>query len=334
MFIYIDESGTFTLAPKVGSWNTVAAYVVPEADRKNVREVLRKLKLDSGHAYTDEIKLKDISEQQVIQLLHDLNKYNSTLYISGIDLGSQNREAIVEHQRIQVEKIRSNIPKMVYEEGRALVDDLAARVERLSLQLYTQMVAQIDLLDQVYRSTTLFYAQRIPATLGAFRWLIDEKNPDRPLFEETMRHLAPAFMQSKSLREPGIFVEGFDYSHYERAFGYKGGEIPKYLEEETGVEIRSASNLGKLLSDISFVRSHDFPGVQLADLLASTFRRALRGEFEDNHGIARLLGNLSVQRPKYQPPIHLITLSEEEAASGNAREIAEVARSTARSMLM
>ena len=145
--------------------------------------------------------------------------------------------------------------------------------------------------------------------------------------------MAPTLLQSRSLREPGIFVEGFDYTHYERAFGYKDDEIPTYLQEETGTEIKSASNLGKVLSDFLFVRSHDVPGVQVADLLASTFRRALRGEFQDNIGMTRLLGALTVQRAKPNPSIHLITLSEEQIATGHAFDVAQAAKKAARRML-
>jgi len=294
---------------------------------------LRDLKLASGRPYTDEIKLKHLKEQQLKRLLHRLRELDSTLFISAIDLGKQQSTEIAEHQAIQVEKIRINKPRMLHEEGRASIEDIASRVERLSPQLYTQLVVQIDLLDQVYRSTTLYYSQRIPATIGTFRWRIDEKNSTRPLFEETMRHMAPALLQSRSLRDPGIFVEGFDYSHYERAFGYTEEEIPNYLQEETDTEIKSASNLGKVLSDFLFVRSHDLPGVQIADLLASAFRRALRGEFEDNIGVARLLGALTVQRAHPNPSIHLITLSEEQLASGCAYDVAQAAKESARPML-
>lgn len=311
----------------------MAAYVVPEVDRRRLERVLRELKLSCGRSHSDEVKLKELTEPQLKEFLRRLRELESTLFISAIDLGKQSSTSISQHQTIQVEKIRVNEPRMLYEEGRALIKDLASRVEQLSPQLYTQLVVQVDLLDQVYRSTTLYYSQRIPATLGAFRWRIDEKNSTRPLFEETLKHMAPALLQSRSLREPGIFVEGFDYSHYERAFGYKQDEIPKYVQEETNTEIKSASNLGKVLSDFSFVRSHDVPGVQVADLLSSTFRRALRGEFQDNVGVAHLLGTLTVQRAKPNPSIHLITLSEEVLASGHAFDVAQATRSAARPML-
>ena len=334
MFIYIDESGSFAPSARTDSWNVVAAYVVPEVSRKHVENVLRNLKLALGRAYTDELRLKDLTESNVKYFISELAKSDCALFISAIDLGAQDPASIEVHQKSQVEKIRANIPRMIYEEGRRSIEDVAARVERLPLQLYTQMVAQIDLLDQVYRSTTLYYSQRIPATLGAFRWRVDEKNSNRPIYEQTMRHMAPPLLQSKSLRDPAVFVIGFDYSHYEKSFGYKQNEIPKYLQEETGIKIDSGSNLGRVLRDFSFVRSHDVPGVQVADLLASAYRRALRNEFQSNLEIASLLGSMTVQRAKQQPSIHLISLSDNQYASGQAFDVAMAARTTARKMLM
>lgn len=333
MFIYIDESGSFVLSPSKDSWNVVAAYVVPEVTRKHAEALLRQLKLSAGRLYSDEIKLKDLSEAQLGSFVASLGQLNSTLFVSCIDLGSQEQGAIVAHQSSQVEKIRANRARMIYEEGRALIDDLASRVERLSPQLYTQLVVQIDLLDQVYRSSTLYYAQRVPPTLGSFRWRIDEKNSSRPLFEETMRHMAPPLLQAKSLSDPVMFIREFDYSHYERAFRFAPGEEPTYLQEETGIDVGSGFNLGKILRDSEFVRSHDVPGVQIADLLASSFRRVLRNEFQDSLGMASKLGRLTVQRAKPHPPIHLISLSRDQYALGHVIDVVQATEATTRPML-
>lgn len=333
MFIYIDESGSFVPAPSTNSWNVIAAFVVPEAIRKHAEFALLQLKRAAGKAYNDEAKLRDVSEAQLGVFLARLAKLDSIVFVSCIDLGSQDPSVIGAHQAIQVEKIQANIPRMIYPEGRALIEDLAARVGGLSAQLYIQMVAQIDLLDQVYRQTTLYYSQRIPATLGSFRWRIDEKNSSRPIFEQTLRHLAPPLLQSKSLHEPSIFVHEFDYSHYERAFRFAPVEMPTYLQEETGIEIGSGSNLGKVLKDFAFVRSHDVPGVQIADLLASAFRRVLRGDFEHNSKVARSLGRIMVQRAKPHPPINLISLSEDQYAIGYVADLARVLGQASRSMI-
>lgn len=332
MFIYIDESGTFVTSAVPNSWNVVAALVVPEATRKPISELLRHLKNSSGRSSTDEVKLKDISEARIRSFINDLSQLNANLHASCIDSGAHDAEVAPTHKRIQVEKIRENIPKMVYPEGRAMIEDLANRVERLSNQLYTQMVVQIALLDQVYRSSTLYYAQRVPATLSTFRWRIDEKNSSRPVFEETMRHMAPPLLQTKSLREPVIFIEESDYSHFERSFRFAPGEGPTHLGLPKDA-VDSGSNLGKILRDFEFVRSQDVDGVQVADLLATTLRRVLRDEFSDNLAMAKALGHLTVQRGKQNPSIHLISMSEDQIAHGHTIEVVQAIQSSAKSML-
>lgn len=331
MFIYIDESGSFVSAPSVNSWNVVAAYAVSEPARRYAEAALLQLKVAAGYRNCEEVKLKDINEVQLATFLDNLSSLKAIAFASCIDLGAQDPEDISAHQLIQVEKIRANGPRMIYKEGRTMIEDLANRVQKLSLQLYTQMIVQLDLLDQVHRATTLYFSQRVPATLGSFRWRIDEKNSSRPVFEETFRHIAAPILQSMSLTEPAIFVREFNYSHYDRAFQYAPGEMPTYLQEATGVHIDSGSNLGKVLKDFDFVRSHDVPGVQIADIIASSFRRVLRGEFADNLGMAKRLGHLTVQRSQPEPSIKLVTLSREHVTpKGAAYTILAIDRASRR----
>ncbi|HFF6158313.1 TPA: DUF3800 domain-containing protein [Stenotrophomonas maltophilia] len=333
MFIYVDESGTFAHSTKSDSWCIVAGYVVPEIARKAVEETLSLLKRQLGRGFQDEVKLKDLSEANLKRFLGELGQVEGSLFVSAIDLGSQDAAAVLAHQRKQVQSVRANRQKMLYEEGRASIDDLSGRLEHLSPQLYTQMVTQIDLLDQVFRMATLYYVQRIPATLGSFKWRMDEKNSARPLFEQTLTHMAPGLIQAKSLREPGIFVKGFDYSHFEKRFRTAPEDIPAYLQEAAGHTIKSAVNLGAIMRDSKFVRSHDVPGVQVADLLASAWRRLLRGGFEDNDGVAHLLGRLTVQRPRPNPSIHLMSLGAGRLAEGAVYRAALIAGKSAKPML-
>lgn len=333
MFIFIDESGSFVFSDKSDSWCNVAAYVVPEATRRQAESALGHVKRRYGVPYTGEVKLKTISEPDLLSFLKTLSALNGTLFASAVDMGCESVDAIAQHQASQVGSILANLPKMIHDEGRELIEDLAARVERLSPQLYIQMVAQIDLIDQVYRASTLYYAQRKPETLGAFRWRIDEKNASRPVFEETLRHMAPPLLQAKAMREPGVFVEGLDYSHFDRAFRYRPEEIPTYLAEETGSEIKQASNLGKILRDFAFMRSHDSLGLQIADLLSSAIGRVLRRGFQDNLAVARALAALMVQRAYGQPPLHLISLSGSSVVSPSAEPIAHMMLASARPMI-
>lgn len=332
MFIFVDESGSFAPSLSAGSWCVVAAYVVPEIDRRKVEQVLGSLKRRLAYAYSDEVKLKHVPEPELKRFLRELGALESTLFVSAIDLGKEDAGRVGGHQADQVARIRVNRTQMLYEEGRALIDDLSGRVERLSPQLYTQMVAQIDLLDQVFRATPLFYAQRVPATLASFRWRMDEKNAARPVFEQTLTHMAPALIQAKSLREPGIFVHEFNYSHFEKNFRNAPEDVPAYLQEAAVHTIRSSVNLAAVMRDLAFVRSHDVLGVQVADLLASAWRRALRGEFVDDDEVAMLLGRLTVQREASSPPVHLISFATDQVERGSAYRAVSIARRSARAM--
>jgi hypothetical protein len=91
--------------------------------------------------------------------------------------------------------------------------------------------------------------------------------------------------------------------------------------------------LGAIMRDSKFVRSHDVPGVQVADLLASAWRRLLRGGFEDNDGVAHLLGRLTVQRPRPNPSIHLMSLGAGRLAEGAVYRAALIAGKSAKPML-
>lgn len=144
MFFYVDESGTFSQATRSDSWCVVAGYVVPEIARKRGEEALSLLKRHLGRSFQDEVKLKDLSEAELKRFLGKLGQHDGTLFISAIDLGHQDPEMVRAHQRRQVASVRANRPKMLYEEGRAAIDDLSGRLERLSPQLYTQMVVQIE----------------------------------------------------------------------------------------------------------------------------------------------------------------------------------------------
>ena len=202
MFIYIDESGSFTPTSSMDSWNIVGALVVPEASRRQLEAVLRQLKLSLGCKHTEEVKLKHLHEQDFRRFVKIIGELDCLLFVTAVDLGAQAEAQVRRHQQDQVDRIQANRPLMNYPEGREIIDDLSGRMARLSVPLYIQFVAQVDLLEQVFRSTTLYYAQRVPATLAIFRWRIDEKNAVRPSFEETMKYMAPPACPDETMAPP------------------------------------------------------------------------------------------------------------------------------------
>lgn len=315
MNIYVDESGSFVSAPTLGAWNVVVAVTAPESARAAIRHAINALKLECGTNRADEAKLNDVSESQYVRFAKRLEESHVLLFATATDAGLNSPALVSAHQQIQVAKIRENIPRMKYEGGRKGVELLAAQVEGLSPQLYAQLTCQVNLFHDVVRRSITYYAQRIPASLREFRWRIDQKNTSRTDFEDAFEKIVPILLQSRSMREPGARVQGFDYRHL-KDYELVEGEVPEYLAEEFGIKVTHGLNVQRLIrKNLRFEDSTQNVGIQVADLLASGLRRCLRLGFKDNTVVAHALGSLMLQnqRPKY--PIDLISFTDGEIES-------------------
>ena len=216
MHIAIDESGTFVHADAANTWSCVVSYVYPEADRRALRQEIEHLRRNSARPHEQEVKLRDLREVQYRRFLRRLAEQQGICFAVATDSATNTPELIEQHKAQQVENILGNVDRMIHEEGRASVAQLGDRVARLSHQLYVQMTCQVELVDRTLRHSTLHFVQRLPATLGHFRWRIDQKNIEITEYETAYTHVLAPFMQSRSIREPMILIEGADYSHYDR----------------------------------------------------------------------------------------------------------------------
>lgn len=312
MQIYIDESGSFVSAPTLGSWNVVVAVATPESARSTIERSVKALKLAAATSVSNELKLNDIPEGRYVSFLESLSRTNLLLFATATDAGYNAPERIARHQKNQVEKVRENIPRMRYEGGRQGVQKLADQLEVIPPQLYAQLVCQVDLLHDVVGRSINYFAQRIPGTLTEFRWRIDQKNTSKTTYENAFEKIAPALLQTRSIREPGARVEGFDYRRM-AAYEFQAGQPPDYLAEEYGIHVENALNVQKLIrGNLKFEDSKRSYGIQMADLLASGLRRCLRGKFQDNDAVAMALGRLMLQNKQGKYPIHLISFAEQE----------------------
>ena len=323
MHIYIDESGVFKPASHSDAWCVVAAFVVVEKDVRTLNQLVTQLKLEYGKTYKDEIKLKDINEDRYISFLSALTKFNGTLYCTATDMASVTDAVVSQHRDIQSEKVVEHKDKMIYENARTGLELLSAQIKGLSPQLYMQLVCQVNLIADVINRAILYYVQRSPMNLSQFRWRIDQKNTEKIDYEDAFEKVAPALLQSISLRNPSIAVREFDYSAMSK-FVYTKENAPKYLNECYGldVDVADSLNVGKIMRDnLSFSDSKEYIGIQIADLLASGLRRALRGQFERLDDVSKLLGRLMVQALKGRMPINLISFREGEIGNESTRRV-------------
>ena len=312
------------------SWNSIAAYVVPEGTRSKVLVALDALKREIRVHRNREVKLRDLCEGTYFRFLARLRRLDGVLYTVMIDMAANDEATIKAHQRDQAERIVKHIDKMKYKAGRQGLRGLADQIHDLSPQLYVQLQCQLILVDAIIRSATLYFVQRDPKAIGRFRWRIDQKNATRTRYETVFFTLTPVLLQSSALAEPFAMLRGADYRAFER-FEYLPGEGPTYLKDAYGIDTGPdpGINIGKIWRDnFKFVDSKDTPGVQIADLLAAGIRRTLRQGFHQNDQASRMLGSLMVQATGGQPPVRLLTLADVGHIGGDrARLVAKMATS-------
>ena len=337
MYIFVDESGSFVPPPpsQTNAWNSIAAFVVPEGHRSRMSAALATLKRETRWPKGRELKLKNIGEATYFRFLARLAQLDGVLFVVLTDMTTNDITATRRHQRDQVANIIKHVDKMLHENGRAALHQLSAQVAGLSAQLYVQLQCQVELIDMIVRSASLYFVQRHPKTLRHFRWRIDQKNATRTKYERSFFALTPALLQSRSLTDPWIMLKGADYGGFDR-FDFPPGEEPTYLREAYGIDTgpEPVRNLGKLFREnFEFVDSKRSPGVQVADLLAAGIRRTLRQGFDDNLLASRLLGAMMVRGERRRPPVRLLTLSDERVLTGDARGLVAAMTSYARPML-
>ena len=336
MEILVDESGSFVSKnAKAESWCVIAAYSTPETEKRKYTSVLRSLKLAQKVSTRDEIKLGQLSEENYIQFLKDLSKLKGALFAVATDSSLNTEERVREHQANQTQSITKNIPKMKHEGGKEGLRLLARQLQTLPVQLYVQLICQIQLIHSFVVRGIAYYVQRQPNSLRNFRWRIDQKNPDKKIdFEDAFEKFCPAILQTLSLKEPAHALDWCDYSPMSE-YIYDDGDIPEYLVKEfPHLEGESGFDVQKIVrKDIRFIDSKSSCGVQIADLLASGLRRTLRCEFEKNMLIAKLLGKLMIQDSHNSPPIGLFTLGEGGKFDSSSYGAINLMRSSCKPML-
>ena len=308
MNIFVDESGTFRASPNVDAWCTVVAYSSPETDRRPLERLVGTLRADCSNGA--EAKLRDIPEPRYARFLLDLSRLRGIAFAVAVDAHLHTDESLRKHQVGQADKVIEHIEKMHYPEARRGLQELADAIRSLPLQLYAQLVCQVELFHKVITRSVTYYAQRQPPTLGSFRWRVDRKDTIPTAYETAFLRILPALLQTKSLREPMLMLtESANYNFFKR-FEYAPGQAPTYLRDDYGIDFdNSPVNIGKMVrDDFQLVDSARVAGVQIADLLASGLRRVMRGNFNDPTRIATLIGATMLQEVHRQPPVQLVAL--------------------------
>ncbi len=333
MFIFLDESGTFTHSPARDSWCVVAAYVIPEHLKRKVDALMLRVRHIGNKGA--ETKLRHLSDEQYVWFLSELGKLGGVAFAVAVDVGLHRPSEIERHRNGQADKTIEHRDKLIHEAARKGLTDLSNLIRSLPVQLYTQLSCQLLLFHKIITVATLYFVQRHPPAIGHFRWRLDQKARVPTAYEDAFRKVLPAILQTMSLDEPMIMLEGENYAHFER-FNYPKGDEPRYLRDQYGIETRGdgVTNIGKVVrEDFKLVDSAGCAGVQVADLLSSGFRRLLRGGFSNPEAVARLLGRNMVQEVRNQVPVMLVSQDKAADVSDGVAYLLRIISASTRPML-
>jgi hypothetical protein len=295
MRIYVDESGNF-LPGASSRFCCVVALAIPESSAQAVCGQYEALR--STWTSEPELKGSALSDDQTRDALALLGRYDVVAEIVAVDLGRHTEDDIRQFQQKQAEAIAGGLTSKHRDNAVRWANGLKDEWLALSAQLALQMQLLIFALENVVRFVPNYYAQRAPSELSRFDWILDPKDIKLTRFEEVWRRAVCPLLQTLSLRAPMARVEGLDYSALDR-FHMK---MPDYLRGHTTPSSDSDEDLGGLDLNLLFSESVSFPdsrgdaGLQLADIVASGFAKALNGKLPAD--VWRLFGNLLVQKPK------------------------------------
>ncbi len=293
MKTYIDESGNFTIPPEGKIYTCcVGALVIPESEENLIFNNFKVLKRQWGDK-NSEFKGSKLSESQVNDVIRMLSYTDCTFFASIVDMSLEEEEEVNFHKSKQAEKFLVDLEKMQHQSMKVDLQDVERRIKALSGPNYIQMQILTSLIEKVKRNAVLYYVQRYPDILETFEWIIDAKNKNITEYEKLWKKVVCGFLQTQSLREPTIACLDFDYSYMEKFLM----EIPAYLQEQgafKGNNNRRGYDLKKIMENLRFVDSASDLGVQLADILTTTVRRACNGTLQQSGW--KNLGKLCVQK--------------------------------------
>jgi Protein of unknown function (DUF3800) len=287
--IYIDEAGNF-LPPtsQPSSFSLVLALVIPSCVEKELFHEFLQLR-DEWPTKAVEIKGSSLNESQAAQIVDLAVKHDLVVEFTALDMATHTKEVIDDFRNRQADNITANITREHYADAVQSFELLSQATRRMSNQLFVQSFLTIKVIVDALQVATLYFVQRIASELGEIAWIIDRKGHKLTEMEDTWSTLILPMSEFHFAKHPLVMLTECDYSHFSRyetelatdpemtahvewtqtAYGIKDETIPKVV------------NAGRLLTEQqAFEDSANSLGLQLADMLATTVRRALNGKLQ------------------------------------------------------
>lgn len=289
MRIYIDEAGLFVVPPAGSySYSLVLALVIPSAHENQVLHEFMQLR-DDWPAKGIEIKGSTLDEKQTSQIIQILLRHDVLVGFLAVNMATHDDLLVGDMKRRQADALLAHLtpehkPSMVQS-----LEQLADGVRKMPNQLFLQAFTTMHMILELLQDATLYYVQRIPEELGDISWTIDRKDRTITQMEYMWTTLILPISENHYVTKPFGTLEGADYSHFDKRYGFTKENIgpdmarhTEWLRSIYGTEPLDRTGRGVdaglvLREQREFKDSRDCPGLQLADILATTLRRALNG---------------------------------------------------------
>ena len=269
----------------------------------------------------------------------------SELADSYLQIANTHPDTLVEDfKKRQADGVTANITREHHPGPIPHLHQLGESVRRMSNQLFLQSFATWELIIRTIREGTVYFVQRQPEELGDIAWVIDRKDQTLTQMEETWSTLILPLSERAFANEPLIGILEEDYSYFDLKYGFNRATIEpdelrhlQWLRSVSGKGLlgedeRLAVNAKLLLTEQrTFEDSRDSLGLQLADMLAATLRRALNDQLK--YPGWKDFGGLLVRH--HNPGTGFIQLGAgaEMPMLGHARRVCKILDSKAKSMV-
>lgn len=263
-----------------------------------------------------ELKGSKLSPKQVAIVVDLLAKHGAKFFVTGIVMSGLTPEIVDLGKKTQAARLTDSLtpqhqPTLVQQ-----LHGIRAKMEAMSAPQFVQFILLRKVIENVIRYSLNHFSFHGPRELGRFLWKADAKNEGRSAYEVCWSKLGPGLLQSAFLARPILVLRGGDYSDHNAVFLHESQEWPDYLPRTRRSGTGRTMDLGAMLRDsFAFADSRDSVGIQLADVITNSFRRAVVGNL--HHDGWKRLGQLILRfeeravdlvhlpLPKNQQPVDL-----------------------------
>lgn len=288
MFIYIDESGSFSHPQRdEHAYACAGALTLPERTHGKILKTFKTLCRRWGRT-GEEVKGRELDEKQVRQVIEMLVACRAKFHACVTDMALTTKELLDIRKKVQAEHLLANITDQHHPNLVRQLRDLGERLREMPDQLFVQLCVMTQLINAHLHDAMIFFANDAPEELISFRWVVDRKNDKETSYEATWRTLLTPFIHGRQFsdhfEDKIFFLKGGNYEYCARFF-QRLDQWPDHLPEQkpglrekTGIHVVDIRPI--LQESFSLRDSHSCLGLQLADVVTNALRRALIGNLQ------------------------------------------------------